>query len=116
MSYTGSVKVKVLVAALVAVLLGSCPCLASLAAAAAEEAHACCPATQQDHGSDCCLRAPAPDDVSFIAPQLVVVGLAQASPAEPVTLEAFLIDAASLSPPDTPPLRRSPSRAPPALA
>jgi hypothetical protein len=73
---------------LLALILGACPCLMPLAAAAhRQDAHSCCAhqgASKQRRqparsGGDCCLRAPAQGQAAISAPELRFVFIALAS-------------------------------------
>lgn len=98
-----------LAGAVLAFVLGACPCLAPLASASAEtpKAHACCPAPAEDGApaseasGDCCLRAPASSAAQVEAPLPVLIAVA-AVEAVPAAASAVLPLAASLAAPPGP--------------
>lgn len=112
-------RAKTVLSAALALFIGSCSCVMSLASAAAAESkreHSCCPSDPKaEKGSDCCMRAALPATASFAAPQFVLVG-AVAQPLAPIlTGLGVAVRPNTLSPPDEPlPASRS-SRAPPSL-
>ena len=117
-SYNVSVKAKALLAALLALFVGSCSCLMPLAAAASQQDHSCCPSPKSpEKVSDCCLRPALPANaVSVAAPQLYLIGLVHAA-AGPIIAEqqVLRLDSAALSPPSDPVVFCRSSRAPPSL-
>lgn len=117
-SYNVGMKAKALVAALLALFVGTCSCLVPLAAAASKQDHSCCPSpVSQDKDSSCCLRAIiGTGSVSLAAPQLYLVGLAHATPrVVSVAQEILRLDSAALSPPSRAFVASRSSRSPPPL-
>lgn len=91
---------KMFAGLLMALVLGSCPCLASLASAASASEHACCPqSSDQAQDSDCCLRAPMPSGVTLTAPVSSFTALVNPAPAVSVVSEKAWLDSSSPSPP-----------------
>jgi hypothetical protein len=111
-------KSKALLAALLALFVGSCSCLMPLAAAASQQDHSCCPSQKSpEKASDCCLRPALPaHTVSVAAPQFHLIGLAHVAPG-PITQaqQVLRLDSAALSPPGDPVVFSRSSRAPPSL-
>lgn len=112
-------KPKALLAALLALFVGSCSCLVPLAAAASsKQDHSCCPSpASADKDTDCCLRAVPPASVSVsLAPHLYVIGLVNEAPGfASAAQDNIRLDSAALSPPAQAFVASRSSRAPPAL-
>lgn len=112
-------KAKTVLAAALALFLGSCSCLMPLAAAASSQEkqdHSCCPsAPKADTNSDCCMRAAVPTTVTMAAPNFVVIGIVAQLPAPVLTGLGVVQRPNSLSPPDEEFAASRSSRAPPSL-
>lgn len=111
-------KAKTLFAALLALFVGSCSCLAPLAAAASEQEHSCCPSSDgPEAGSDCCLRAAVGSGAGpTLAAPLQSAGLVPAAPAvAPAPQETLRLDCPALAPPLEGGFSVRSSRAPPAV-
>jgi len=109
-------RVKMIVGLLLALVMGFCPCLSSLASPPASENHACCPepaGAAPDHG--CCIRAPLSSTVMLAAPDLSLVALLDPVPAATISVERAWLGSTSLSPPGAPPVLARLSRAPPSV-
>lgn len=100
---------------LLAAVMGACPLLASYAAVASAERHACCPAPADSRADDCCIRAAAPPSAAFAAPRLVFLAVLDPAPAVAAPADVRSDEESSLSPPGEPSLLGRPSRAPPAV-
>lgn len=109
-------KAKTVLAAALALFIGSCSCVMSLASAASEQDHSCCPpAPEAGKTPDCCMRAALPAAASLAAPQFAPVGVV-AQPAAPIlTGLGVIVRPNTLSPPDESSAACRSSRAPPSL-
>lgn len=110
-----NIPVRALLGLLLTVSLGSCPVAMSLAAAARERTHACCPAPEAPaQEARCCVSAAAPHAVALADPAFVAIALPPAAPASgsesrrPAPSE-------EASPPGEPAPAGAASRAPPAV-
>lgn len=117
--YTVDMKAKTILAAALALFIGSCSCvmsLASAAAAASKQDHSCCPsAPKAEKASECCMRAALPSPTVLAGPHFVVLGLAPQPVAPVLNGLGIIVRPNTLSPPDESFAASRSSRAPPSL-